>query len=101
MTVYTGHSGDRAHATLLGQVQVGTALGVAVPLGQHAAFGLLAEHRHRDGGASDMGGGATQAAFQDPFRHLFFTFFNTFANVLTPPSVHQLVHVCYLFTNIS
>jgi hypothetical protein len=28
------------------------------------------------------------------FKCYFFSIFTTFANVLTPPSVHHLVHVC-------
>jgi hypothetical protein len=42
------------------------------------------------GGYRPRGGGATQAALRARFRLLFFTNFFTFANVLTPPSVHEL-----------
>jgi hypothetical protein len=65
----------------LGQVQVVTATGVAV----HRTGGSGAVAVHQTGGSR-----ATQVAPRARFRLLFFTF----ANVLTPPSNHHLVHVC-------
>jgi hypothetical protein len=47
------------------------------------------------GSATGQGGdGATQEALRARFHLLFFAFFTTFTNVLTPPSDHHLVHVC-------
>jgi hypothetical protein len=93
--MYTISGGASSYSALsLGQVQVGTTLGVVVPpnrvvvpLGQPDALSFLAGHRHR-------GGGAPLAASQAEFRLLFFTFLTTFANMLTLQVFHHHVQVC-------
>jgi hypothetical protein len=84
--VYTGYASDRAHAALLGWVQVGTALGVA------PSWPGSVGHRHRGGSASDMGCGAPRqhpepsfVSFSSPF------FITTFPNMLTLQVFHYYV----------
>ena len=82
---------------LFGRGQVGTALGVAVPPDKvtvpHQNTSLLASSAgvavHRTGH-----GGALGTTFQARLRLLFFTFFTTFANVLTLQVSHNHVQVC-------
>ena len=87
---------------------MGTALGgggatghiVAVPLGQLAALGLLADHRHRGGGAPDKGWRCSHGIPQGEFRLLFFTFLTTFANVLTLQVFYHHMQGVSIFTII-
>ena len=86
--------GASSHLLALSRVQVGTALGVAVPPDKEAVPAQappsrpgLAGHRHR-------GGGASRAAPRAKFHLLFFVFFTTFANVLTLQVFHHHMQVC-------
>jgi hypothetical protein len=97
MAVHTGHGGALALLLTLGLGLVGIALGVAVPPDRQwrCPPGHQTTPPSRPpGGHRPRGGGATQAALRARFRLLFFVFFTTFANMLTPPSNHHLVHVC-------
>ena len=100
--VYTRHGGATPFSAELGQGQVGTALGVAVPPdnqwrcpqgntllspSQPVTTIGVAVHQAR-------GGGAPVAAPQARFRLLRFTFFTTFATVLTLQVFHHHVQVC-------
>ena len=63
----------------LGQVQVGTTLGVAVPPEQPAALGLPAGHRHRSGGAPSQGWRCHPGSTPSP---------------VLPPLLYQLLLLC-------
>jgi len=102
MAVCTITSGDSPSAFAQNQVQVGTALGVAVPPDKGVAVPPRTPPSRPPlpitatpmAVTSTGGGGATRAAPRAEFRLIFFTFFTTFANVLTLQVFHHHVQLC-------
>ena len=106
--VHTGRSGGRLTLPLLYQVQVGTALGVAVPPDKvavtHQCTPLLASsigHHHRGGSAPDRAWrcprGSTPSMTTPPFLHLF----HHLCKCANTPSVSpSRASVLAFFTNI-
>jgi hypothetical protein len=100
-TVYTKHDGVTPFSAALGRGQVGTAIGVVVPSDRVVVPTRAPSSRppqsvtaigvavHRTGH-----GGALVAAHRAQQCLLFFTFFTTFANVLTLQVFYHYVQVC-------
>ena len=94
--MYTGHVGATSISAALGRGQVGTATGQGggappkhLSLGQAQSVTATGVTVHQT-----WGGGAPRAAHRAKFCLLFFTFFTTFANVLTLQVFHHHVQVC-------